>query len=128
MNEVHDGAFHLFGGVQIFLVPLLNIPRALSRKENSERFDCWGTRRKLREGRKFQKQLQAAKSEEKQKMKLARLEVAKKVRKQRNDLGSSQDFDKDYELEMQKTEKELQKKTSGMNLSKGFWSKLCRQE
>ncbi|GMH41820.1 hypothetical protein BSKO_09730 [Bryopsis sp. KO-2023] len=74
-------------------------------------------RRKLRDGKKFQKQLQAAKAEEKQRMKNARLEVVKTVRKQRKDLGASQDFDMDYELEMEHTEKEIKKKTAGMNLS-----------
>lgn len=73
-------------------------------------------RRKLRDGKKFQKQLQAAKLEEKQRMKNARLEVVKTVRKQRKDLGAAQDIDMDYDLEMEQTEKELKKKTTGMSL------------
>lgn len=51
-------------------------------------------------------------------MKLARMEVVKKVRKQRKDIGASGDFDVDYDIELTHTDKELKKKTAGMNLGK----------
>lgn len=64
-----------------------------------KRIEASEQRRKARESRKFQKQLQAAKRQERETLKKRRIEAGTRLRKKRKEMGYQGDFNLDVELE-----------------------------